>query len=1113
MTVRSVVQALTLASVLLLSSHAAEPPDARKQVVSAGEASRDATLSTARIKLEEGFKAELYAAEPLLANPVAFCFDNTGSIYVVETYRIHAGVTDNRSHMYWLDDDLACNTVADRDAKYRKHLKDQYKTYEKEDDRVRKLIDSTGKGGKPDKAYVFSNNYRSGVDGIGAGVLAHQGKVYFTNIPSLWQLEGGVHEATTKKALSTGYGVHTSFIGHDLHGLAVSPVDGKLYFSIGDRGANLTTKEGRKIEVPHCGAVFRCNPDGSELELFAKGLRNPQELAFDDAGNLFTGDNNSDSGDRARFVYLPEGADCGWHIGWQYMEQPYSRGCWNAEYMWHPPRPDQPAFIVPPITNIADGPSGLVYYPGTGLSDRYQNHFFMADFRGSPTSSGIRSFAVKPKGAGFELVDSHQFAWGVLATDVDFGPDGAMYLLDWVEGWGKTGKGRIHRVFDPRHDGSAIAKEVKSLLASDWSKKNVDVLIQLLGHADRRVRMEAQATLVRHEDITTAVESCVKLLNSSDNLAARRHAIWTLAQIFQSKTSTIVKLVEQSFDRILEQGPPDLALQVLRLGMNRMLFNLTPERAGKLLQHEDATVRAQAAQVIGKHGLVEHHAAILKLIENAGNDPWLRHAAIQGLVGIYRADPKLAMEAARAATSEAVQLAQVVAARRIGNDQLLNYHLLNKNLTVRSEAIRAAYDEPGFPVSKASLHHLTINKALPDQVQLRLLANWLRHGDGTAAKDIALYSANSEMPEKLRVEAARMLGAWAAPSGRDWVIGLWRPISARDETHARRALVRTFPELQKGSPRVLAEAIRSVEKLKLTEFAGDVLKLAEQTTQPTSVRLAALQAAASFKAAGLDTLTVQLLRDKNAELRKAAQGTLVKLDPAKATSILSDVLLNGEARERQAAIGLLAGMKSAAADAALSTWVNRLAAGEVPGELQLELVEAINQRNKSDWKPKLNEGLSQLKKQGPYPEYRPALVGGDAQAGRKVFFEKTAAACLRCHKVGSDGGEVGPELTHISKDKNREYLLEAMVDPNKTIAKGFELSIILMADGKIHQGVVKKENADSVTIITPEAKTMVLKKADIEERKTGKSAMPEDTIKHLTLRELRDVIEYLSTLK
>jgi quinoprotein glucose dehydrogenase len=180
--------------------------------------------------------------------------------------------------------------------------------------------------------------------------------------------------------------------------------------------------------------------------------------------------------------------------------------------------------------------------------------------------------------------------------------------------------------------------------------------------------------------------------------------------------------------------------------------------------------------------------------------------------------------------------------------------------------------------------------------------------------------------------------------------------------------------------------------------------------------------------------------------------------------------------------------------------------------LQLELVEALRQRLPG-WPAQIAAGLEQVKKQGPYPEFRAALLGGDAKTGRQIFFEKTAAACLRCHKVGKDGGEVGPELTHISKDKNREYLLEAMVDPNKTIAKGFELSIILMVDGTVHQGVVKKDEADTVTLITPEAKLMVLKKADIEERKTGKSAMPEDTIKHLTLRELRDVIEYLATLK
>ena len=231
------------------------------------------------------------------------------------------------------------------------------------------LVDSQGKG-KPDKSYVFSDYYRRAVDGIGAGVLAYQGKVYYTCIPDVWELQdtSGSHQADLKKSLSTGYGVHTSFLGHDLHGLALSPVDGKIYYSLGDRGAHVVTKEGNTINIPHSGAVFRCNPDGSELELFAKGLRNPQELAFDDEGNLFTGDNNSDSGDKARFVYLPEGADCGWHIGWQYMERPYSRGCWNSEHMWYPPRPDQPAFIVPPLINIADGPSGLAYYPGNGVA-------------------------------------------------------------------------------------------------------------------------------------------------------------------------------------------------------------------------------------------------------------------------------------------------------------------------------------------------------------------------------------------------------------------------------------------------------------------------------------------------------------------------------------------------------------------------------------------------------------------------------------------------------------------------------------------------------------------------------------------------------------------------
>src|SRR5207247_7275093 len=120
----------------------------------------------------------------------------------------------------------------------------------------------------------------------------------------------------------------------------------KLYFTIGDRGFHVVTKDKRTVSNPDSGAVLRCDPDGTNLEIVHIGLRNPQELAFDDFGNLFTYDNNSDSGDRARWVHVVEGGDSGWRCGYQYgtlMHTPAvpqgNRGAWNTETNWHVPGP------------------------------------------------------------------------------------------------------------------------------------------------------------------------------------------------------------------------------------------------------------------------------------------------------------------------------------------------------------------------------------------------------------------------------------------------------------------------------------------------------------------------------------------------------------------------------------------------------------------------------------------------------------------------------------------------------------------------------------------------------------------------------------------------------
>ena len=95
-----------------------------------------------------------------------------------------------------------------------------------------------------------------------------------------------------------------------MHGLTWGP-DGRLYWSIGDRGYNVHTPEGNT-----CSIDIRCGVRWSgwiNLEVFHTGLRNPQEIAFDDYGTLFTGDNNSDGGDRARLVHVAEGGQTGWH--------------------------------------------------------------------------------------------------------------------------------------------------------------------------------------------------------------------------------------------------------------------------------------------------------------------------------------------------------------------------------------------------------------------------------------------------------------------------------------------------------------------------------------------------------------------------------------------------------------------------------------------------------------------------------------------------------------------------------------------------------------------------------------------------------------------------------
>jgi len=928
--------------------------------------------------------------------------------------------------------------------------------------------------------------------------------VWFTNIPSLWLLERGADGKVKKEELLRGFGVRYNFTGHDFHGLAMGH-DGKIYYSIGDRGAHVKGKEGQVVDFPDEGAVYRSYPDGTEFEMVARGLRNPQELVFDEHGNLFTGDNDSDQGDMERLVYLVEGGDSGWRVGYQHA--PMGKGGpWMREALWKPAFVGRPAYLLPPVCNIEDGPSGLTYYPGTGLDPRYAGHFFITHFKGSIARSGVQTYTLKQDGATFAPTSSQQFMGGVLPTDVTFGPDGKLYILDWVDGWPKSNKGRVYGIAPVTPDPAQlkISADLAELLAAGFENTDAATLASLLSHPDRRARLEAQLELASRGDGSMKVFTAVANNKSAAPLA-RLHAVWGLTQLGRKNAK-----VGPVLAKLLGDTDAEVRAQTAK-GLGDIGYAKAGPALTKALTDSQARMQFFAAQSLGKLKDPKSAEPLLALLRgNDNKDPYLRHAAMNALARLGKSP---ALDASVGDTSAAVRLGAVLAYRRQGDAAVAQF-LNDSDAFVAREAAIAINDVPiaaAFSALAAKLGSAPV--ADEAFVERAINANYRLGGAGNA-KALADYATRDAATADMRAEALLQLGLWGKTPQRDRVVGIYRPLPARDAKAGAEALSAVLPKvLGKGPEAVQLAALEAIGNLQLREAAPALVAAIGSAQTPEAVRVSALKALDAF--GGDDVISGIDAAEKSgvSSLRLAALQLVAQRAPERALPIIRRLSTTGTEAEQQAAFLAMGQLKTADAPKLLTGALDQLAAGKVAPGAQLELITSAEASDspavKARWAKQQAAWAASGNALAPYSY---ALAGGKAWRGGREFFQNEVLPCARCHKVNGEGGEAGPDLSLIGAQKSKEYLLESVLKPSAHIAAGFDIVTLQLKNGVTETGSVASETPTEIVLKRADNTTATIDPKQVKERVTAPSSMPEIYAQVLTRSQLRDMVALLSAL-
>lgn len=1083
--------------------------------------------STVSPQLDEGLTLKLWGVDSLVADPIAVDIDDHGKLYYTRTNRQKNSEFDIRGHQDWEIGSIQLQTVEDKREFLHKVLSPEnsekntwladlnkdgshdWRDMTVEKEHIYRVEDTSGDG-VADLSQLMVEDFHDEVTDVAGAVLKHGDDLFVGVGPDLWRIKdkNGDGIADEKTSISHGYGIHVGFGGHGMSGLEMGP-DGKIYWGIGDIGFNGQGPDGQKWEHPNNGVIVRSNPDGSDFEVFAYGLRNTHEFVFDEYGNLISVDNDGDhQGEKERIVYVVNGSDTGWRINWQFgkYRDPDNNTykVWMDEEMFKPRFEGQAAYIIPPIANFMSGPAGMLYNPGTALSPEWKNTFFIVEFVGNPSRSGIHSFKLEPKGATFQLGEHKQILSGVAATGIDFGPDGAMYVADWIQGWDTKDHGRIWKLDVAEGSASEARKQTQTLLADDFSNYKAPQLSELLKNPDMRVRQKAQFELATRgqEGLDVFQEN----INQTDNQLARVHAIWGISQFARKDLQHAGLLLP-----LLKDSDAEIRAQAAKW-LGDVKYKEAGEALLPLLKDENSRARFFAAEALGR---IAYEPAVNPIIEllrsNNDEDAYIRHAGSLALARIGKADPVVALAND---PSRALRIAAVVTLRRLRHPGIVNF-LQDKDEFIVTEAARAINDDLSIPEALPALGDLLPTTRFTNEALLRRAINAnLRAGSDKSLQNLIDYSLREDAPVEMRAEAIATLSTWSKPSVVDRVDGRYRGVITRDpelvKNKAADALIRLAAH--KELPLRLASA-KAIGKIKLTQGFTPLFTRLKQDANP-KVRVEALNALAAGEDDKIDQAIKQALSDKEKSVRIAGLDLLAKMNMSKElmVSLLAEAINTRTTEEKQAALLTLGNLPVEYSREVFEQLLTKMENGNLPREIHLELAEAIDSTHAEPLISRYKNISGKLSPDSLASAYEGALLGGDAERGRRLFFRHQTAQCMKCHSYDDFGGNAGPRLNGVASRLTREQLLEALIKPSARLAPGFGTARLELKNGKKVNGILQTERTAELVLKVGDKPDTVIRKDDIAKRINGQSSMPPMQYL-LSKREIRDLVSFLATLK